>query len=79
MRLPRSYRNAECDILEQLKFAEFQCVEPHIEGFVDGDSNLLQIHSHSVIVEDADPYSGLPESFLHSAVSVRRRMSVCLA
>ena len=44
-----------CDLLEHVKFAEFQDSEPHIEGFVDCDHHLLHIESHKVIVEDADP------------------------
>ena len=56
MRLLVAYREkVYCDLLEHVKFAEFQDSEPHIEGFIDSDHHLLQIESHMVIVEDADP------------------------
>ena len=55
-RLPVTYRNEVlCDIHENVKIAEFQDIETNLEGFVDGDFNLLHIQSHEVIVEDADP------------------------
>ena len=44
-----------CDILEHVKFPEFQDSEPHIERFVDGDCDLVEIESHKVLVEHADP------------------------
>ena len=56
MRLVVAYQHkVYCDLLEHVKFAEFQDCEHHIGGFVDCDHHLLQIESHKVIVEDADP------------------------
>ena len=34
---------------------EFEDSEAHIDGLVDGYSDLLHIESHQVIVEDANP------------------------
>ena len=44
-----------CDILEHVKFAEFQDCETQIEWFVDSDCDLLEIETYEVVVEDADP------------------------
>ena len=55
-RVPVTQLNDELsDILEHMKFAEFQNSEAHIEGLVDSDCNLLEIETYEVIVEDADP------------------------
>ena len=56
MRLLMAYQQkVYCDLLEHVKFAEFQDSEPHIEGLVDCDRHLLHIESHKMIVEDAQP------------------------
>ena len=55
-RVPVTHRNAELsDILEYVKFDEFQDSEPNIEGLVNSDGHLLHIESHKLLVEDADP------------------------
>ena len=56
MRLVVAFRyKVYYNLLEQVKFAEFQESQPHIEGLVDSDRHLLHIESHKVIVEDANP------------------------
>ena len=44
----------KCDIVEHVKFAEFQNSETHLEGFVDRDCDLLEIETYEVVFEDAN-------------------------
>ena len=56
MRLVVAYRHkVYCDLLEHVKFAEFQDSEPHVEGLVDRERHLLKIESNEVVGEDAHP------------------------
>ena len=49
-----AYRNVVlCARLDHMKFAEFQDSEPHIEGFVDIDCDLLEIETYDMVGQDA--------------------------
>ena len=43
-----------CDILENVKFSQFQDREAHVESLVLADCDILLIETQQMVVEDAD-------------------------
>ena len=65
--------------LENVKFAEFQYSEASIEGLLDDDRQLLQIESPGDRGRCGYPYIVVGKSVFDTVISVRSRISVCLA